>query len=247
MRFNPPPTWPSPPEGWVPPSGWRPAPDWPPAPNGWQLWVEDETETEPAQAVPKTAVNTLSARSKLGTKANAALDANLDVGESVEVIILGSAKQAIVGSNRRAFVHKQGYLAGAAFGAELTSWDYRNIVGIQIHTGMMSGAVIIQAPGQSGTKTSYWGSGDSDVHKAPNAIPLNRPFQDAQAGVAKLRQLISAIQHPDATAQASSPFTSERPLPSSFVAEELGKLAKLHREGVLNDDEFAELKRRLLA
>lgn len=40
-RFNPPPGWPTPPEGWVPPPGWTPDPSWPPPPPGWQLWVEE--------------------------------------------------------------------------------------------------------------------------------------------------------------------------------------------------------------
>jgi Domain of unknown function (DUF4041)/T5orf172 domain len=39
MRFNPPPGWPQPPEGWVPPAGWNPDPSWPDPPDGWQLWV----------------------------------------------------------------------------------------------------------------------------------------------------------------------------------------------------------------
>jgi hypothetical protein len=38
-RFNPPPGWPQPPEGWVPPPGWTPDPSWPPAPAGWQFWL----------------------------------------------------------------------------------------------------------------------------------------------------------------------------------------------------------------
>lgn len=42
MRFNPPPGWPQPPEGWVPPAGWAPDPSWPDPPKGWQLWVPDE-------------------------------------------------------------------------------------------------------------------------------------------------------------------------------------------------------------
>lgn len=42
MRFNPPPGWPAPPEGFTPDPGWRPDPSWPPAPPGWQLWVSDE-------------------------------------------------------------------------------------------------------------------------------------------------------------------------------------------------------------
>lgn len=39
-----PPTWPTPPEGWEPPEGWHPDPSWPPAPEGWELWVDDESD-----------------------------------------------------------------------------------------------------------------------------------------------------------------------------------------------------------
>jgi hypothetical protein len=39
LRFNPPPGWPKPPDGWVPPKGWTPDPSWPPEPPGWQLWI----------------------------------------------------------------------------------------------------------------------------------------------------------------------------------------------------------------
>jgi len=42
MRFNSPPGWPQPPQGWSPPEGWKPDPKWPPAPEGWQFWSLDE-------------------------------------------------------------------------------------------------------------------------------------------------------------------------------------------------------------
>ncbi len=41
QRFNPPPGWPTPPEGFVPGPGWQPDPSWPAAPSGWQFWVSD--------------------------------------------------------------------------------------------------------------------------------------------------------------------------------------------------------------
>jgi len=65
MRFNPPPGWPTPPEGWSPPTGWTPPPAWPAAPEGWQLWLPDESVAAPAAmgqrrspdtAVPETPV-----------------------------------------------------------------------------------------------------------------------------------------------------------------------------------------------
>jgi hypothetical protein len=50
MRFNPPPGWPAPPEGYVPPPGWQPDPSWPPAPPGWQLWVPADAPGNPTAA-----------------------------------------------------------------------------------------------------------------------------------------------------------------------------------------------------
>jgi hypothetical protein len=44
MRFNPPPGWPAPPEGFAPGPGWQPDPSWPPAPPGWQFWLSEEQE-----------------------------------------------------------------------------------------------------------------------------------------------------------------------------------------------------------
>jgi hypothetical protein len=41
-RFNPPPNWPTPSEGWTPPPGWQPDPSWGPAPDGWSLWLTDQ-------------------------------------------------------------------------------------------------------------------------------------------------------------------------------------------------------------
>lgn len=42
MKYNPPPGWPRPPQGWSPPPGWQPDPSWPAPPPGWQLWIADE-------------------------------------------------------------------------------------------------------------------------------------------------------------------------------------------------------------
>ncbi|MBY0442305.1 MAG: hypothetical protein K2Q25_09255 [Mycobacteriaceae bacterium] len=41
MRYNPPPNWPQPPQGWAPTPEWSPDPSWPPPPPGWKFWIED--------------------------------------------------------------------------------------------------------------------------------------------------------------------------------------------------------------
>jgi len=38
-RYNSPPNWPTPAEGWTPPPGWQSDPAWGPAPEGWQFWL----------------------------------------------------------------------------------------------------------------------------------------------------------------------------------------------------------------
>jgi hypothetical protein len=54
-RFNPPPNWPAPPQGWVPSPGWRPSPEWPGPPAGWQLWIDD-TASAPSPSHDGTAL-----------------------------------------------------------------------------------------------------------------------------------------------------------------------------------------------
>ena len=51
VRFNPPPNWPKPPEGWVPPPEWNPHPSWPPPPVGWPLWLPDNDANAPGTPV----------------------------------------------------------------------------------------------------------------------------------------------------------------------------------------------------
>jgi hypothetical protein len=46
MKWNPPPGWPSTPDGWSPPAGWEPDPSWPPAPFGWPLWLPQHRSAE---------------------------------------------------------------------------------------------------------------------------------------------------------------------------------------------------------
>jgi hypothetical protein len=107
---------------------------------------------------------------------------------------------------------------------------------------MLSGAVVLQGPGQAGTRTSYWKGDDSDPHMAPNAIPLTRPFDRARERVARLGRLIDEAHRRDA-----SPAAPAAPATDTSVAEELRKLADLRSEGVLTDDEFAALKAKLLS
>jgi hypothetical protein len=178
-------------------------------------------------------------RKGLHDKAIEAVEATLAPDEDVRLVIHGASHQAIFATDRRALVFKKGFMAGASFGCELTSWAYRNLVGVQIHTGMLSGAVVLQGPGQSGTRTSAWKAGESDPYQAPNAIPLDRPFDGARRRVGALGRLIDAAHRAEQPAPVA--------LADESIADELGKLAGWRSGGILSDQEFADLKARLLA
>lgn len=177
----------------------------------------------------------------LHPKAVEAVQQTLAPDEHVRLVIHGASNQAIIATDRRALVFKKGFMAGASFGSEVASWTYRNLVGVQIHTGMMSGAVILQGPGQTGARTSNWKGDDSDPNLAPNAIPLTRPFDVARTRVAELARLIDEANRPSA-----APTQPASAAPTDTIADELRKLADLREEGVLTDAEFASLKSRLL-
>ncbi len=176
--------------------------------------------------------------SKLKKRVREALTENLRAGEVIRVVIHGANGQAIIGTDSRLFVIKPGFMAGASFGVEATSWSYRNLVGIQVHKGMVTGSVVVQAPGQSGTNSGYWGGDKSDPYKAPNAIPIAGNWQEVRSAVAELQNLIDEAHNP---AQAAPPARA------ASVADELKKLAELNQAGALTDEEFAAAKQQLIS
>jgi hypothetical protein len=92
---------------------------------------------------------------KLNGKVRKTLNADLAPHETVRCIIRGAHGQAMIGTDSRVFVIKPGFMAGAAFRVEATSWSYANLVGVQVHKGLMSGSVLLQAAGQTAKNTSY--------------------------------------------------------------------------------------------
>jgi hypothetical protein len=105
---------------------------------------------------------------------------------------------------------------------------------------MLSGAVVLQAPGQTGNRTNTWKFGDDDPYKAPNAIPITKPWQQAEEGVARLRQLIDRAHQPSGGAVEPSVGPDQDPI---AVLRQLGELRDA---GVLDEEEFQTKKAEIL-
>jgi hypothetical protein len=157
-------------------------------------------------------------------------------------VIRGAHGQAMIGTQSRVIVCKPGWMAGATLGAETTTWNYRNLAGVQVHKGMVSGAVILQGPGQTGQKTSYWGHKKDDPARAPNAIPVAGNWGEVKDGAARLQHLIDEAHNPTAMV-AAQPAGA----PPKSLTEELRELVELRDSGVIDDAEFQQLKQRLIS
>jgi hypothetical protein len=69
-------------------------------------------------------------------KMKALVDQSLQPDEKPEVLIVGAHQQLVLGTNRRVMVLKKGLMSGATFGGKGSSWDYRNVTGIQLDVRM---------------------------------------------------------------------------------------------------------------
>jgi len=57
---------------------------------------------------------------------------------------------------------------------KMVSWDYRNLTGVQIETGLTGGTVALQGAGTVSTDAGYWSAGRDNAFKSTNAVALTR-------------------------------------------------------------------------
>jgi hypothetical protein len=174
---------------------------------------------------------------QLHKDAQKALQQNLSQGEVVRVIIKGPWDQAMIGTDFRLFVFKKGLMGGVVFGTKMASWDYKNLTGVQIETGVSSGLVALQGAGIISENMSYWNTGDRGPQESPFAIPLVREnFEQAKTRVPILRDLIHKAQQSQAVQS-----------PSSDIPAQISKLSELKDRGILSMEEFETKKKELLS
>jgi hypothetical protein len=166
-----------------------------------------------------------------------AVNAIVEPGERIEVLIKGAWQEYVLGTDRRIIVFKKGFMTGSTFGSKVSSWEYRNVTAVDLRSNMMSGVLVIRAAGADDVDASYWAQGKNSASNAPNAITFSKkPSKEIEALVARLRQLVTEKQRAPLAQEA----VAESPL------EQLKKLGELRDAGVLTPQEFEEKKRQLL-
>ena len=167
----------------------------------------------------------------------------LQPGERLQAIIIGEQKMVLVATDRRVFIFKQGITSGAFFSKQLNSWDYLNISGIQVKSGMTTQVVVVEVYGVPPvTDTSRFGKGPNSAWQAPNAIVLGKKI-DLTSTISMVRRAIAEHHRPQAHPQAE-------PDQSLSIAmgriNELKRLGELKNSGLVSEEEFQLLKKQIL-
>jgi hypothetical protein len=171
----------------------------------------------------------------LGAKETQLRNQNMIPGERVLGQVIASYGQAVVATTHKVLIVKCGMMAGQTFGGKATSYDYRNIMGVEVRTGFARGEFEVIVGGLA----TPAGNRNKDRVKAaesPNAVVFGSTDQKLfQSMAAQIRQMASQ------PLAASSSNASQAPIP-----EQIRQLAELHATGILTDDEFARKKVDLL-
>jgi len=163
-------------------------------------------------------------------------------GEMPEFIIGDGINGVLAAFSDRCMVIKKGlgtsFMAGSLGGGRTATFAYRDITGIEYNSGIVTGVLEILTASYTGkTTNSPWSFGnDRSAHESSNTLPWDKSFYNkVRPQIEWLKQKIQDSKY--------APVSSQ---PSTNIADEIAKLASLHKQGVLNDKEFESAKKGLI-
>lgn len=133
-------------------------------------------------------------------------------------------------------IHRKGFRARATVGKGEKRIPVQSIVAVQWKPAgpMVNGFIQFTVPGGNERRSAF-GRQTADAVQDENSVVFTRGQRD---GFEALRQAVEA-----AVAHRGAPIVQS--VPQASAADELAKLAELHRAGALTDQEFAAMKARI--
>ncbi len=199
--------------------------------------------------------NTRVVGGKLSSKASQAVLRQCHGDEEPWLILVSSGGAGLLTAfDDRLAIIKTGamtsFMAGSLGGERAATFHFRDVTGVEYNSGFVNGVLEILTPSYSGgANKDFWrGSSSSrnadsnDPWTLSNCLPLAKSeYKAVGSEISELRSKVSqskqAVLHVGAPAQPTH----------SGLADEVRKLAELRDSGILNDEEFAAAKKRLLA
>ena len=171
----------------------------------------------------------------LGKRGNKILKDNVLDGEEIVDFIKGMQGEAIVLTTKRLLMLKWGFMTGNTWSGKCTTFDFKNVTGIEATNSVMSGQIQVNTPAHQNTTKSYWATDDKE-----NALHTNNivtfginDMEKAKAFVKTAREAVSATTNSGSQASDSE-------------YDQLEKLMELKKKGVITEDEFNKKKAKIL-
>jgi hypothetical protein len=131
-------------------------------------------------------------------------------GEQPHVVLVGAGGSAIVATAERVLVLKAGVRAGVPFGVRSKAFEYESVIGARLHLDARPAVFVIDAPMKIPYCRVYWADDRDDPWKARNAIPLEPPYERAEAALEALRGLLDAFRERTPALAAGTSAREER-------------------------------------
>jgi hypothetical protein len=167
----------------------------------------------------------------------------VSTNEGIEVKIRGRHKEVLVCTDTRVLICKSGLLTGNAFGSNVFQSTYENISGVDVRKGIFTSYLEISTGGMQNTpKTNWTMNANNTPRNSPNCVSLTSAlvpkFQDAASFI--MEQARRARNN-------SSSQNNNQPVQPRDLLQSMENLWALHKAGALNQQEFEDAKRKLLA
>lgn len=174
----------------------------------------------------------------LNSRERRLVEENLNPGEKVLFCLVGAYDQALVALEERLLIVKVGMIAGATFGGRVASFHYKDITGIEVNTGLVTGVIEISTPSYQATEEKdFWSTErDRDPAKLSNCLPIYKTnLKEYQPYLERLREMIKKAKREESIKRESED-----------VASQIERLWQLYQAGALTEEEFQIAKKRLL-
>jgi len=138
----------------------------------------------------------------LGEKEVQLRDQNMTSGERVLGQVIGLRGHAVIATTQKVLVVKHGFMAGVAFDGKAASYDYRNIMGVEVRTGFSQGVFAVIVDGLA-VPRGHRNKDKVEVMESPNAVIFRSTDQKLfQSMAAQIRLMVS--QPPAASSSQAS-------------------------------------------
>lgn len=168
-----------------------------------------------------------------------------DISQNEKIVkaICGANKKTwLVCTDKGVYVLKYGFLNNHAFGSGIWRTDYSQISSVNLDWHIMGActlSVLTSSMPQTVAGTSTFSERATQARIAPNVIACYA----TKEAKSEYQKMVNYINEQVANSRKTQTTSTT---PQADLAGEMAKLASLHEQGILNDDEFTTAKAKLL-